>query len=200
MSQEDKNLLIESYAKSREKALIKSYINDGPTELRENLGLTEKQWSVLFEYLVFNHDLLRKCVKGNGEFFVDSYIKHGMDYVRDLLSISDKKYDQYALELFDYLAIENDGLYYHALQNREKYLVAFRARGGDFLRTKLLISNARYDDFWEKILNLFLHDYCDSLVSERMFEDSLSAFTQMMNALREHRPVEKSEILRKNQV
>ena len=28
MSQEDKNLLIESYAKSREKALIKSYIND----------------------------------------------------------------------------------------------------------------------------------------------------------------------------
>ena len=200
MSQEAKNLLIERYAKSREKALIKSYIKDGPRELRERLGLTEKQWSVLFDYLSFNHDLLNQCVRGNGEFFVDVYIKHGMEYVRNLLNIAEKKYDQYALDVFDYLAIENDGLYYHVLQNRDKYLITFRSRGSDFLRSNLLIKDLKYNSYWEKILNLFLNDYCDSLFSERIFESSLCAFTQMMNALREHRPIEKSEIVRQNQV
>ncbi len=199
MSQEDKNLLIERYAKSREKALIKSYIKDGPTDLREKLGLTESQWEILFDYLIFNHDLLNQCVRVNRDFFIDGYVRYGMNHVRDILNISSSKYDKYISEIFDYLAIENDALYYHVLQNRDKYLVSFRARGGDFLRTKLLINDLRYNDYWEKILSLFLNDYCDSLLSEKMFEGSLCAFTQMMNVLREHRPVEKSEILRKNQ-
>ena len=123
-----------------------------------------------------------------------------MDHVRDLLNICSGKYDHISQKLFHIIAVEQDGLYYHVLENRTKYQLVFRSRGSDYLRTKLLISSSDYDHYWEKILNLFLSDYCYDLLTEKKLEQSLYAFTQVMNSLRVHRPIEKSEILRKSQV
>ena len=200
MSQEEKNLLIERYVRSREKNLINSYIADGPTELRNRLGLNEQQWEIVFDYLVFNFDLLIKCINGNGDFFLNTYVKYGMDHVRDLLNISSDKYDHISQKLFHIIAIEQDGLYYHVLENRTKYHCVFRSRGSEFLRTKLLINTGVHDDYWRKILSLFLSDYCNDLLTEKKLEQSLYAFTQVMNGLRVHRPIEKSEIIMKSQV
>ena len=92
MSQEEKNLLIERYARAREKELIDSYVLDGPTELRNKLGINTIQWEVIFDYLVFNYNLLTKCINRNGDFFLNAYIKYGMGHIRDLLNISSYKY------------------------------------------------------------------------------------------------------------
>ena len=195
MSNSDSYLLLERYAKGKEDSLIESYIQDGPTALREKLGFSDEDWQVIFDYLVYGHNLLNKTVLHSLEFFVDSYVKYGAAHVRGILGIESDKYDDVWRFCFDFVAISNEGLYYHVLEHRERYIVAFRARGGDFVRKVLGIWNERYEEHWAKILNLLLNGVCHGIFSEQTFERGLKSFSKVVNGLRQHRPVEKSEIL-----
>lgn len=193
----DRHMLIERYVRGREAKLIDSYIADGPSSLKESLGLSDEDWSIIFDHLVFEQNLLYKTVVQAKDFFLDNYVKHGMAHVRDIMNVVEDKYDLPLEIVFDFLAISNDGLYYHALHNRDRYMVAFRARGGDFIRKVLGIWKSKYEENWAKILDLLLHSVCDDVFDERNFEYSLKAFSSIMNANRVHRPVEKSEMFRK---
>src|SRR3990167_6660377 len=53
MNLQDKNMLIERFARGRESLLIERYIKDGPADLSEQLGITPKEWKALFDHLVF---------------------------------------------------------------------------------------------------------------------------------------------------
>lgn len=196
MNTQEKNMLVLRYANGREDRLIERYILDGPAQIREELGLTEEQWKVIFDYLVFNHNLLYKTVTQASEFFIDVYIEHGLNHVRDILDVNDPKYDVAFEVVFDFLAISHEGLYYHVLQNRDRYLMAFKARGGDFVRKVLGIWKAKYTENWERILEMFFKTVCDGLFSDQTFEHGLRGFCALINAMREHRPVSKSEMFR----
>lgn len=190
----DNNMLIERYVRGREAKLIDRYITDGPTALKEELGLSDDQWRVIFDHLVFEQNLLYKTVVQAKDFFLDNYVNHGMAHVRDIMDIVDDAYNLPLEIVFDFLAISNDGLYYHVLQNRDRYMIAFRARGGDFVRKVLGIWKEKYEENWAKILDLLLHSVCDDIFDERNFDAGLKAFSAIMNASRVHRPVEKSEM------
>lgn len=200
MTAQDKNMLIESFARGRESSLIDLYIADGPTALREDLGLTEKQWRVIFDYLVFNFSLLSKCVASSSEFFLETYIKHGMAHVRDILDVNDFKYDGVWEMVFDFLAISSEGLHQHFVEHRDRYISTFRVRGGDFVRKVLGIWQDKYDEHWAKILDLLLHGFCDEMFDEQTFEQGLCIFNRMINSTRIHRPLAKSEIFRRGLV
>lgn len=193
-------MLVLRHAKGKEDSLIERYIKDGPSHLREELGLSEAEWKVIFDYLAFNHNLLYKTVTQAEDFFVDSYIEHGITHVRDILDINDVVYDAPFEVAFDFIAMSQEGLYHHVLQHRDRYVVAFKARGGDFVRKVLGIWKDKYDEHWAQILDLLLHTVCDGLFSEASYDQGLRVFSNMMNAVRIHRPVEKSEITRKNLV
>lgn len=190
----DQKMLIERYVWGREAKLIDRYIADGPTTLRDSLGISEEEWVVIFDNLVFDHNLLYKVVLQAKDFFQDNYVKHGMAHVRDILNVSDDKYNLVWEVVFDYLAISNDGLYYHVLQNRDRYMIAFKARGGDFVRKVLGIWKSKYEENWARILDLLLHSVCNDIFDERNFDEGLRAFSLMFNVSRQHRPVEKSEV------
>lgn len=193
----DQNLFLERYARGRESSLVDRYISEGPTALREDLGLDEEQWRTLFDYLVFEHNLLYKTVTQASEFFVENYIKHGMAHVREILDVVDDKYNLIFEVVFDFLAISSEGLYYHVLQHRDRYMIAFKARGGDFVRKVLGIWKDKYDEHWAKILDLLLHSVCDDFFAESNFDNGIHFFSSLMNQMRTHRPVEKSEMFRK---
>lgn len=194
LSQLDKNLLIERYARGREAKLIESYISEGPTAVKERLGLTDEEWTVIFDFLVFEHNLLYKAVVKSCEFFLNTYVKHGMAHVKDVLDVNDEKYDGIWEVVFDFLVISSEGLYYHVLEYRERYMMAFKARGGDFVRKVLGIWKNKYEENWAKILDLLLHGLCDDIFTEQNYDNGLKAFAYMMNGNREHRAVAKSEI------
>lgn len=196
MNTSDKNLILERYAFSRESVLTDKYIANGPTDLREELGISEAEWKVIFDYLVFDHNLLFKAVAANTEFFLDMYIKNGIGHLRDVLDISDVSYDLICEVVFDFVAISKEGLYYHVLENRDRYMLAFKTRGGDFVRSLLGISKSKYDENWAAILDILLHAVCDSLFSGQTLEHGLRAFSCLMNGMRIHRPLAKSEIFR----
>ncbi|MEK7085496.1 MAG: hypothetical protein AAB953_00585 [Patescibacteria group bacterium] len=197
LSLTDQNLLLERYARGKESNLIERYIKDGQTALREEFGLSEEEWTVIFDYLIFDHNLLYKAVMQASDFFVENYVKHGMTHVREILNINDTKYDVIWEVVFDFLAISNEGLYYHVLEHRDRYMIAFKARGGDFVRKVLGIWKEKYEEHWAKILDLLLYSICNEFISDQNFEHGLRAFSYLMNGMRENRPVEKSEIARK---
>ncbi len=194
MSEVEKNMLIQRYVVGRETNLVNQYIADGPGVMMESLGLTEDQWQVLFDYLVFNEDLLFKCVKQASSFFEDQYIKYGSGHVREILNILEDRYDKVWEYIFDYLAVAKESVYFHVLHNRDRYIVAFKSRGGDFVRRVLGLWKDKYEENWLKILDLLLHGVCDGMFSEQSFEHGLMGFNKIVNSMREHRPVEKSEI------
>lgn len=190
----DHNMLIERYVRGHEAKLIDRYITDGPTALKEELGLSDEQWKVIFDHLVFEQNLLYKTVVQAKDFFLDNYVNHGMAHVREIMDVVDDTYNLPLEIVFDFLAISNDGLYYHVLQNRDRYMIAFRARGGDFVRKVLGIWKEKYEENWAKILDLLLHSVCNDIFDERNFDAGLKAFSSMMNVSRVHRPIEKSEM------
>lgn len=197
MTQEDKNLLLERYARGRESSLIENYILQGPKEMMENMGLEKEEWLVIFDYLVFHHGLLYKCVTKSIDFFLEAYVKHGVNHVRDILEVHDEKYDLVWGMVFDHLAIANEGLHYNVLHHRERYVVEFQARGGHFLRKSLGIWNEKYDKQWEQVVELLLHAACEDFFSDQEFEHSLRSFAYIVNGGRVHRPVWKMDMLKK---
>ncbi len=188
------------YVKGKENSLIERYIKDGPSQLKEEMSVSDEEWRVIFDYLVFEHNLLYKTVTQAIEFFSDAYIEYGMTHVRDILDINNAKYDVPFEVAFDLVAMSQEGLYYHVLQHRERYLMAFKARGADFVRKVLGIWKSKYDEHWTQIMDLFLHSVCDDFFFEQNCEQGLRLFSHMMNVARKHRPVEKSEITRKDLV
>jgi hypothetical protein len=187
MKPEIKKQLVDLYARGKEEDLIEVYIVAGPTELMKTLGLNKTEWKVIFDYLVFESDLLFKCVSRNVDFFVDLYVKYGMKHVREILGIEESKYELVVDDLFKVIAIANEGLYLNVLQNRNKYTLALKARGADFLRRILGVSDEKYDAAWEKVLNILLNAVCDGIFTQRTLDHGLEHFAMMMNGLREHR-------------
>ncbi|MFA6917990.1 MAG: hypothetical protein WC285_04155 [Candidatus Gracilibacteria bacterium] len=189
MDAKAKNRLVEAYARGKENNLIEAYIVAGPTELRKTMGLNKAEFAVIFDYLAFEHDLLYRCVTQNVDFFVDLYVKYGMKHVRAVLEIEAGKYDSLIDDLFKLIAIANEGLYLNVLQNRARYLLAFKARGAEFLRRILDVADEKYDFVWKRVLDILLNAACDGLFSERTLDHGLKNFSMMMNGMREHRPI-----------
>lgn len=181
------NKLVQRYALERESGLIDSYIQHGPTVLQIKLGLSDEEWEVIFDYLVFEHNLLYKAVVFSTDFFIEEYVKYGAFHVREILNIEEAKYDRVWEMLFDFIAISNDALYYHFTENREKYLHGFQVRGGDYLRKVLCIKKEKYDKQWEKILSALHAGFCESTFDDMNFDHALKGFMDMINLMREHR-------------
>ncbi len=195
MNVEDKKLLVERYVKGREDRLVDSYIQDGPAKVKKELGVSDEEWTAIFDYMVFVENLLYKTIITNMEFFLNEYIKFGSVHVREVLEITEPKYDVVWDVLFDFIAISHEGLYYHVLEHRDRYMTAMKARGTDFVRKVLGIGKDKYAENWERVLDFLLHAVCEAIFSEQTFEHSLKAFSRIMNGVREHRPIFKSGIL-----
>jgi hypothetical protein len=189
MNPQDKNLLIERYVRGHEDKLIERYIMEGPTSLLEDLGVDDAQWEVIFDCLVFDHNLLYKTVTHSIDFFLEAYILNGIGHVRGILDIEDDKYDAIFMVVKDLIMISHEGLYLHVLENRDRYMTALKARGTDFVRKILGIFDEKYDQSWERVLDILFNAVCEGMFSENTYERGVQHFSLMFNALREHRRI-----------
>ncbi len=194
MNNIDKNLILERFARGREANLIERYIVDGPMSMKVEMGVDESEWRVVFDYLVFEHNLLHKLVTANVEFFSDFYVRHGVGGLRELLDIEAGYYNMPFEAVFDFLAIAHDGLKLHILENREKYLLGLKARGVYYLKKILNVDKAKYEESWLMVLEFLLSAACEAMFSERSFENGLQAFSMLVNGTREHRALVKHEL------
>ncbi len=195
MDRHNQQLAVERYAKGREDQLIEIYILEGPAKLKEELGLTEDEWMAVFDYLVFEANLLYKTVVSNTEFFINEYVRHGMAHLRELLGVLEDKYDKAWTVVFDFLAISNEALYFHVLHHSKRYLEVFRKHGSDFIRRILGVKDDKYQGNWQKVLDFLLNAACEHMFTANTFDHGLKAFSLLMNQTRDHRPIFKSGLL-----
>lgn len=191
----DKNMVLERYVVSRESDLISMYIADGPTEMREKLALNDAEWLIIFDHLVFQHNLLFKALIKNVDFFKDLYIKHGMAHIREIMDVLDEKYDPMVTLLFDFIAVAHGGLAFHVMEHRDRYVEALWDHGGDFVRNVLYLADEKYEESWAKVLDILLHATCEDICDKYAFDNALKAFSSMANSMREHRIIDDSGIL-----
>lgn len=76
-----------------EEDLISDYVINGPEFLRRKLGVGVREWRVIFDYLVFEHDLLVRTVNASLNFFVGEFTSYGASHVREILDILPADYD-----------------------------------------------------------------------------------------------------------
>lgn len=195
MALRDKNMLLESFVRGRENDLVRRYIKDGPTVLKGELGLSDLQWKVIFDYLVFNCGLLDKVVIAGVDFFMDGYVKYGFSFVRNILNVEGNEYGEVCRRLFYLLAIEKGGLRYHVIENRDAYMTALDRRDAGFVRVILGLSGERYDEQWEEVLNLLLTGFCEDVFKESNLENGVKFFCNLINSTREHRALGKFKFL-----
>lgn len=194
MNQQDKYLVLERYVRGKEDELIEAYVLDGPMALKMQKGFSEDEWEIVFNYLVFDKGLVFKCIMQNLDFFIEEYVKHGMAHIREIFEIQAPKYDNVAKHIFDFIAIANDALYQHVLHHRDRYMLAMKARGSDFVRKILGVWGDKYNESWEKLLNTLLHAVCDAIFTENTYERGLDTFCKIMNGMREHRALVKHDM------
>lgn len=189
MTQSEKNMVIESFVNGRESALIEQYIDLGPEAMKKEMGLSEDVFKVMFDHLVFAHNLLYKTVMANTEFFLESYVNFGMTHVREILNVLDDKYDKIFEVVFDYLVISFEGLKHHVVNHRSRYMAAMKEHGSDFVRKVLGVWDSKYDENWREVLELLLNGVCEDIFDERNAEANIKAFSLLMNQKREHRRI-----------
>ncbi|MFA5948158.1 MAG: hypothetical protein WC806_04255 [Candidatus Gracilibacteria bacterium] len=189
MNKCDKNLILIRYAYGKEDFLIEKYIKDGPEALKDHLGTDDESFSVIFDHLVFEHNLLYKAVLKAEDFFVDEYVKYGISHVRNILDIEDSKYNLIFESCKDFILICHDGLYLHVLNNRDKYLLALKARGENFLRVLLNIHHKRYDGIFKIVFDVLNNSCADGMLNMVGFERGISIFNNIFNKGRECRPL-----------
>lgn len=195
MNEIDKNLILYKYVFGKEKNLIESYIVDGPKAIQEKFDISDEHWKVVFNHLVFVENVLYKCVIQNFEFFTQEYIKHGMAHVRDMLDVVDESYDGAWIVVFDLIVISCDGISYHVMEHRDRYVDALMEHGSDFIRKILGISHERYEETWAKSLDILLNAACEKNFDMNRFDHAIKAFSYLYSNTREHRLIDGSGIL-----
>ena len=185
---------IREYVCGQETELIESYLENGPISTREMFAFTEGQWELVFDYLVFTHNLLFKCIVRNADFFVQQYVEHGMAHLRDMFGVCDMKYDEIWRVVFDFVAIANDGIYMHVLHHRDRYTLAMKARDKAFVRKVLGLWGEQYDESWARILDVLLNSAADAIFSETTYERGLERFSHIINGSRKHRAIVKHDL------
>ena len=187
MAHKSEKTLIESVVKGNETSLINSYIEKGPNALMEELGLSTEEWGIVFDHLIFNHNLLYKIVVHNTDFFLATYIEEGFSHVRKTLAVEEQKYDLACKLIFDFIAISNGGLRLHIIEHKDKYMDALKEHGGDFVRKVLYIWDKKYEKYWEEILDTLLSDFCFNIFTAQTLDKGISLFTGLINMKRKHR-------------
>jgi len=194
MSKLDKNEVVKKYVNGQEEALVEAYIKDGPSSIKEKMDLDDHVFEIVFDHLVFEHNLIYKAIISNHDFFADKYVRYGSAHIRDILDITDEKFDLIYEIVFDFL-VANEAVYYHVLQHRERYTTAFKARGKDFVRKVLGLWKPKYEESWQKIYEFLLNCLSDCIFSEKTLDQGIEAFSMIVNGSREQRIITQSGLL-----
>lgn len=169
-----RHLLISSL-KGHEDALMTIFIQQGPQTLREHLHIKrENDWNIIFDYLVFSKDVLKRCVLGFLPFFKDLVRTQGPLALRRVFGIENRMYDTVFETLFDFVAVAHGALFEYLHDHSAELLELVKRGEGSCLRAKLGLDSQKYDYLWEEVLEFMAHSFHRLAVAERMAEQRMA--------------------------
>lgn len=181
-------LALKSALAKREQLLDETFMRLGPDGLKMLLKVdSDDDWNRVYEHLVLNRGIVRKCVIQYMDFFYDLVVEKGPMSLRKAFNIEDKQYDDVFEGIFDLVAISKGSLMEYVRRNKRSLTRSVLRGNGAGLRRALCLDGNRYNSMWMEVLEILMNSVCIRYYDERMVDQGLMAFTNMMNSVRTQR-------------
>jgi len=181
-------IALKSALAKREQMLDETFMRLGPEGLKLLLRVeSDADWERIYEHLVLNRGIVRKCTVQYMEFFCDLVAEKGPYSLRKAFKIEEKQFDPVFEEIFDLVAISQGALMDYVQRNKRSLTRSVLRGNGAELRSALCLEGNRYNSLWMEILELLMSSVCTSYYDERQVDQGLMAFTNMMNSARTQR-------------
>lgn len=176
--------LVERELTGHEERLMTLFIQQGPEVLRSQLKIpNDFVWTVVFDHLVFNLDVLKRCVDMFFPFFKDYVLKNGPLSLREVFGIQEKRYDPVFEKLVDDMVIARGLLFEHVYQHTPEYLLALKQGNGSAIRMQLGIVSSKYDPLWNETVNFLLDAFNRDKLKEKQTEQTKSLLSLLQSLL-----------------
>lgn len=176
--------LVESELTGHEERLMTLFIQQGPEVLRSQLKIpNDFVWTVVFDHLVFNLDVLKRCVEMFFPFFKDYVLKNGPLALREVFGIQDKRYDPVFEKLVDDMVIARGLLFEHVYQHTPEYLLTLKQGNGSAIRVQLGIASSKYDPLWQEVVNFLLDAFNRDKLKEKQTQQTKSLLSLLQSLL-----------------
>jgi len=134
--------------------LIRNYLEYGPDGLRRKLDVkSDELWEIIFDYLVFEKEVVRYCVRNNSVYIHDLFVEHGPVAIKKAFSLMNDKY-------------EDEKIY----QGKSSYI-----------RKDLCIEKNKYEHVWGEVLDILLNVVATQAFTYSAFEHGISLFSKLYN-------------------
>lgn len=174
--------------KGNEQEIMTLFIEHGPQELKQKLRIhREEDWIIIFDYLVFQNDLLKLCVLRFLDFFQKLVAEKGPTAFRKILGIESELYDEVFEGVFDLVAISHGALFDYTKSHRDIFVSKIRTGKGSELRFKLGLTKSKYDTIWNQIVQDVFQNFGQQLIDERIIEEGLRSFDRQYHFFRRQR-------------
>jgi len=175
---------IEDQLNGHEERLMTLFIQQGPEVLRSQLKIpNDFVWTVVFDHLVFNLDVLKRCVDMFFPFFKDYVLKNGPLALREVFGIQDSRYDSVFEKLVDDMVIARGLLFEHIYQHTPEYLLALKRGNGSGIRTQLGLELPKYAPVWKEVVDFLLDAMTREKLKEKQKEDTQSFLSSLRSLL-----------------
>lgn len=174
---------------NREEILMSLFMERGPKFLCKYLGLESvhsAEWKIVFDYLVLDKNVLFALAKRYNDHFCDLYEANGPAKMREILGVKLRKYDFIWQPIHDMVGIAQGALVKFVFNARFSLSDEMKVYGAEKLRERLQIDHTRYNETWERVLDVLLQHQVQSYVSATNSERLMSIFISQMNLRRPH--------------
>ncbi len=176
--------VVEDALLGHEERLMTLFIQQGPQALRTMLQVpNDYVWSVVFDHLVFNLDVLKRCVDMFFPFFRDYVLKNGPLALREVFGIADSRYDAVFEKLVDDMVIARGLFFEHIDAHTADYLAALQKGQGSDIRSQLGIVPSKYDPLWKEVVNFLLDAFTREKVKEKQKDETKSLLSLLQSLL-----------------
>lgn len=176
--------------KGREEELMSRFIQEGPEALRQALGLKRNQdWTIVFDYLVFQKGVMRRCVLLFLPFFKNIVREKGPLVLRKILGIEHRMYDSVYEDLFDFVAIAHGTLHEYVYAHADLFVGMIQKGRGSLVKLALSLDNSKYEGIWAEILEFLATSLNKQLLTQDQAEKGLQFLDAMMQEARFQRAI-----------
>jgi hypothetical protein len=168
--------------------LLEYYLNEGPQELRRKLNVkSDGQWRFIMQYLVYEKDAVKLCVRKNTAYIHNFFAEHGPNVLRKVFDINHNNFDEAWEYVIDYLGVSRGALYEYITNNPAEFKKLVYNGESSKIRSILNIEKEKYNRVWNEILDILLESVTTEKFSFSYFEQGIRMFTSFYNKGRNHR-------------
>ncbi|MBD3156417.1 hypothetical protein GF369_01180 [Candidatus Peregrinibacteria bacterium] len=168
--------------------LISHYLEHGPEGLRTTLGITsDRLWDVIFDYLVFEKEVVKYCTRNNSAYIHSLFAEHGPRAIRSAFQLNGDKYEDIWEYVMDYIGISRGALYEYVSEKSSLYREHIYRGECLSLRKDLAIEKDKYEHVWGEVLDLLLNAVSTDAFTHSAFEHGLHLFSTLYNRGRKQR-------------